>query len=341
VSLSHVATGFFFGYVCSSLRRFGARLGDVASVAGVRRGFYTLWTRGGRGVRTLGGFAVLWGLGNGFTNAMDLYLSAALGIVTQTQFVTTSFPQRLELVLAVGTLFSVLLITVAPFAWTAFALNYTTRLQPRHRRLYAGAVGIVTVFVVIFTGPSILNVIGIDVGPADGFLFLTGLVVVGSQIGVAGAGVAQLYRSAQRHRVFDSVEALTVSAPLLLLFNNAANNFGLYGTFLWLYSAYFILHLVGLVGLVVAIEWYDLFDQLPAASAIGRDTAMDTVELGIMVTDRQGRITDLNETAKSMFDVGDGAIGTSYRELHASMADVDLTDEGRRTLGIPESGSRC
>ncbi|WP_181692239.1 sensor histidine kinase [Natronomonas sp. LN261] len=311
----------------------------AVSVGYVAFGVRTLRTRSGRGVKTLGGFAILWGIGNGLTNAMDLYLSAAFGVLTQAQFSTAQFPQWFELVLAFGTFLSILSITVAPFVWTAFVLDYTTQLRPRHRRLYTGAVAVVTLFVVLFTAPSILSVLGVQLGLVDGFLFLTGLVVVGSQVGVAGAGVAQLYKSSQRHDVFGSAEVLAVAAPLLLLFNNAANNFGFYGEFLRLYAVYISLHVLGIVGLVMAVERYDLFDQLPAATEIGRDTAMESVDLGIVVLDERDRIADMNEVAKTMFDTHDRTvIGTDYRDIHPSLAEIGLSAEQRRTIRIPETG---
>ena len=136
----------------------------AVSVGYVMFGVRTLRTHSGRGVRMLGGFAILWGVGNGLTNSMDLYLSAAFGVVTQAQFSATAFPQWFELLLAFGTFLSILSITIAPFVWTAFVLNYTTQLRPRHRRLYAGAVAVVTLFVVLFTAPSLLSVLGIQVG---------------------------------------------------------------------------------------------------------------------------------------------------------------------------------
>jgi signal transduction histidine kinase len=310
----------------------------VVSVGYVLLGGYILRAHTGRGVLMLGGFALLWGVGNGLINAMDLYLSAVLGITTQAEFAAAALSQRVELSLAAGTFFSVLLITVAPFAWTGFVLNYTTRLQQTHRRLYAGIVVVVTCFVVFFTGPSILNVLGFELGVADGFLFLTGLVVVGSQIGVSGAGVAQLYKVSQRNPRFETAEAFAVAAPLLVLFNNAANNFGLYGRFVGLYSVYLLLHLLGIGGLLAAVERYSLLDQLPAVSAIGRDAATDTLDLGIMVIDDRGRITDLNEAARSLFDARGEWIGTAYQQLHPSLADVDLSTEGRTTFRVPERG---
>lgn len=309
------------------------------SVGYVAFGVRTLSAQSGRGVRMLGGFAILWGIGNGLTNAMDLYLSAAFEVVTQAQFSATAFPQWFELLLAFGTFLSILFITIAPFVWTAFVLDYTTELRPRHRQLYTGAVVVVTLFVVLFTAPSLLNVLGIQVAPVDGSLFLTGLVVVGSQIGVAGAGVAQLYKSSQRHDVFGSAEVLAVATPLLLLFNNAANNFGLYGEFLRLYSVYLGLHALGIVGLVLAVERYDLFDQLPAATEIGRDTAMESVDLGIVVLDEGNRIADMNEAAETMFSTHDRTVlGTDYHDIHPSLADTDLPAEQRRTIKIPETG---
>jgi signal transduction histidine kinase len=311
----------------------------AVSVGYVMFGVRTLRTHSGRGVRMLGGFAILWGVGNGLTNSMDLYLSAAFGVVTQAQFSATAFPQWFELLLAFGTFLSILSITIAPFVWTAFVLNYTTQLRPRHRRLYAGAVAVVTLFVVLFTAPSLLSVLGIQVGLVDGFLFLTGLIVIGSQIGVAGAGVAQLYKSSQRHDVFGSAEVLGVATPLLLLFNNAANNFGLYEESLWLYSVYLTLHVLGIVGLVTVVERYDLFDQLPAATEIGRDTAMEAVDLGIVVLDERDRIADMNEVAETMFNTHDRTVtGTDYRDIHPSLADTDLPVEQRRTVEIPETG---
>jgi PAS domain S-box-containing protein len=311
----------------------------VVSAGYVAFGVRTLRARAGRGVKTLGWFAVLWGIGNGLTNAMDLYLSASLGIVTQTQFSTAALPRWFEVSLAVGTFLSILSITVAPFVWTAFVLNYTTQLRPRHRRLYAGAVAVVTLFVILFTAPSLLEVLGVRAPLVDGFLFLTGLVVVGSQIGVAGAGVAQLYKSSQRYAPSDPAEVLAVAAPLLLLFNNAANNFGLYGEFLRLYAVYFSLHGFGIVGFVAAIKRYDIFAQLPAATEIGRDTAMESIDLGIVVLDELDRIVDINESARAMFGTQDGTVvGTDYRDVHPSLADADLSAEQVHTIKIPETG---
>ena len=310
----------------------------VVSAGYVAFGVRTLRARAGRGVKTLGWFAILWGIGNGLTNAMDLYLSASLGIVTQAQFSTAVLPRWFEVSLAVGTFLSILSITVAPFVWTAFVLNYTTQLRPRHRRLYAGAVAVVTLFVILFTAPSLLEVLGVRAPLVDGFLFLTGLVVVGSQIGVAGAGVAQLYKSSQRYAPSDPAEVLAVAAPLLLLFNNAANNFGLYGEFLRLYAVYFSLHGFGIVGFVAAIKRYDIFAQLPAATEIGRDTAMESIDLGIVVLDELDRIADINESAKTMFGTHGGVVGTDYRDVHPSLEDVDLSAEQVRTIKIPETG---
>lgn len=315
-------------------------LATLAVSAGyVAFGVRTLRARAGRGVKTLGWFAILWGIGNGLTNAMDLYLSASLGIVTQAQFSTAALPRWFEVSLAVGTFLSILSITVAPFVWTAFVLNYTTQLRPRHRRLYAGAVAVVTLFVILFTAPSLLEVLGVRAPLVDGFLFLTGLVVVGSQIGVAGAGVAQLYKSSQRYAPSEPAEVLAVAAPLLLLFNNAANNFGLYGEFLRLYAVYFSLHGFGIVGFVAAIKRYDIFAQLPAATEIGRDTAMESIDLGIVVLDELDRIADINESARAMFGTQDGTVvGTDYRNVHPSLADADLSAEQVHTIKIPETG---
>jgi len=301
-------------------------------------GIYIIRAHTGRSVKTLGNFAVLWGVGNGLTNSMDLYLSTGLGIVTQSQFSVAAFPRWLEVTLTLGTFVSILLLTVSPFVWTAFVLNYTTELRSRHRLLYAGAVAVVTLFVILFTAPSLLGVLGIQIGFADGFLFLTGLIIVGSQIGVAGAGVAQLYTSSQRHDVFGLIEVLAVAAPLLLLFNNAANNFGLYSQSFRLYSVYLFLHIAGIGGLVAAVTRYDLFEQLPAATKIGRDTAMASVDLGIMMLDEHDRVMEINETAKTMFDTTESAaVGAKYRTVHPSLTDIDLSVEQRQTIQVQET----
>jgi hypothetical protein len=308
----------------------------VISIAYIVLGGYVLRAYDGRGVRALGGFAVLWGLGNGIFNATDLYLHVSLGITTQQQYATAGFSQTFELFLAVETVLSVLLTTVAPFVWVAFVLNYTTQLQPKHRRVYTGIVVLVTGLVLLLTGPSVLNTLGLNVEVANAFLFLTGLVVIGSQIGVAGAGVAQMYKTSQQYQQISTVEALAVAAPLLVLFNNAANNLGLYNRFVSIYSVYFVLHIVGLIGFSVATERYDLLGQLPVANTVARDTAIDTVDVGIVVLDTEDRVVDLNETAESLINTnGTGRIGQPYREVHASFADVDLSSAGRRVIGFP------
>jgi signal transduction histidine kinase len=309
------------------------------SVGYVVVGVYTLYAYKGRGVRALGSFAILWGTGNGITNATDLYLHAHFGITTPQQLSAIEFSQQFGFVLAVGTALSLLLTTVAPFVWVAFVLNYTTQLQPRHRKLYAGVVVIVTGFVLLFTGPSVLQVLGFEFGIANTFLFLTGLVVVGSQIGVAGAGVAQMYKASQRHQQFGTVEGLAVAMPLLVLFNNAANNFGLYSHYLSIYSVFLSLHLVGLAGFVAATERYGLLEQLPVANTVARDTAIDTVDVGIIVLDNEDRVADLNGTAKSLLGAeSDPKIGLPYQRLHPSFVDTDLPAEGRRTIDFPETG---
>jgi signal transduction histidine kinase len=147
-----------------------------------------------------------------------------------------------------------------------------------------------------------------------------------------------MYKTSQQYQQISTVEALAVAAPLLVLFNNAANNLGLYNRFVSIYSVYFVLHIVGLIGFSVATERYDLLGQLPVANTVARDTAIDTVDVGIVVLDTEDRVVDLNETAESLINTnGTGRIGQPYREVHASFADVDLSSAGRRVIDFPET----
>jgi signal transduction histidine kinase len=60
---------------------------------------------------------------------------------------------------------------------------------------------------------------------------------------------------------------------------------------------------VGLGGLWVTVTEYDLFEQLPASRAVGRQTAFNASDAAIVVVNNDGNVSDLNPAASDLFSV--------------------------------------
>ena len=76
----------------------------------------------------------------------------------------------------------------------------------------------------------------------------------------------------------------------------------------------------------VALVRYDLFDSVPVAEAIGRDTLVTEIEDLVVVVDGQERIVDLNRAAQRALDTSlDAAVGDPLA-AHLAVEDVTAVD---------------
>lgn len=291
------------------------------------------------GVRGLSLFSVVWGL-NFMVSSIVLYFLASTGIQTGTNLVGISFSRNLEYLLIGSTPLRGLLTISGIFAWFWFVYEYTTQAS-RRDELLIFAISAVLVAVATLNGlVGALVAFGYIQLPtalrAGFFPFANLLEILGTGIAI-GVGVAQLFRTARRHSPFARGAAAALTLPIVFPYLlRYLYQFGIVPQFQRIQSLRLIALSLGLGGCLLATKHYRLFDQLPAAQAIGRQTSFDTVNTAITVLDDKHRVSDLNTSAEALFGVTkDEVIGRPIGELAPRGATQEsLVDTGGLTFEL-------
>lgn len=263
------------------------------------------------GAWSLSLFAVIWGL---------YFLLDSVVLVTLSSYGATSavdlqglvVPGTTELFLIATTPISRLLLILAVLSWLWFVIGYTTRLGRREKSLLlvgAGLVILISALNGLLGALLSLGYIEIPQGLRSDINQFTGLIEVLATGGVIGAGIAQLYRASERHTLFTSRAVAGLAVAILLPYLTIyVYQFGLIVDFQLREMLQLTALSAGSVGLWVAVQREDVFEQLPASNAVGRDTVFENTEAGIVVLNDQRRISDINTAACKLFDVSPNSI---------------------------------
>ncbi len=296
------------------------------------------------GVWSLSIFMVIWGL-YFLLDSVVLVVLSSYGVTSAVELQGLVVPELVELFLLATSPISRLLLIVAVFAWLWFVIVYTTRLGSREKRILLIASA---VFVLISAANAALGAlmslgyVDIPAGLRSDINEFTALLEVLATGGAIGAGVAQLYRASERHTLFTGRAVTGLSVAILLPYLTVyVYQFGLILDF----QVREILQLgalsIGAFGLYVAVEQEDVFEQLPASNAVGRDTVFDEAETGIAVLDDHGRISDVNAAACRLFGVSaEDVVGETLQSLLPEVVDSgDVYEEGGYVIDFPESST--
>lgn len=294
------------------------------------------------GSRSLALFGLLWGI-NFILASLEVFIVAGYGVTSATQLAGLTVPPNVRTVLFVIAPLTEFFSVSAIYTWVWFVLNYTTRLD-RQERLAIGALSIVLILIAaVNASVGVLTTFDYLTIPADienAFHQFAGIVeIMGTGIAI-GAGVAQLFRTSQRHPRFELGAVPALGASLVILYlTRYIYRLGLipqFATIEWLRLGG---HIVGVGGLWLAVHRYDLFDQLPASQAVGRDTAVDNVEVAIVLLNQQDNIADINPAGESLFDTTAAeVIGSPFSELLPASVDADVVKQpGETTFEFPDS----
>lgn len=180
-------------------------------------------------------------------------------------------------------------------AWSLFAFQYAGR-GGTLRRIGAGAVVVLSAAAlaagldVTVTGGSSVSIQVLTVG----YLF-TGFLVT--------AGVFVLLWASVGQNAFPIVEPVLLSGGVVVLLSGSlvAQVFERPALFPALVAV------AGVVFLVPVLR-YPIFETLPAARVAGRDRVVDELGEGILVTDREGNLRDMNPAAESLLGASRGAV---------------------------------
>lgn len=295
------------------------------------------------GVRSLSAFAVLWGA-NFVVCSVVIYLLLEAGVTGSAGLAGLSFPEPVELFFIASTPVRGALTVAAIFSWFWFVYVYTTRARRRDKLIIVG-LSLVLVVVTTLSGlVGALATFGYARLPAvlsgEFFRFVSLLEILGTGVGI-GVGAAQLFKTAGRHPPFARAAAvgltLPVVVPYLLRYLYQFRVVASFGTLGLLRLVGFT---AGLVGLVLAVERYGLFDQLPAAQAVGRTTSFDAVNTAIAVLNDDDVISDLNGAAERLFDTTAAAsIGEPVDHLLPATVGAIPTETQRSvTFEVPGTG---
>jgi PAS domain S-box-containing protein len=269
-------------------------------------GVYLLARYEGIGVRSLSTFSMVWGL-NFLVASAVIAILTGYGFTSGAQIQSISVPPITRAVLIGSAPLSGLLTVSGIFAWLWFVLNYTRRIG-RRERIVVVLLGGVTFAVATANGLvgalSSFGLIGIDQSVRANFhQFASVLEVLGTSVAI-GVGIALLYATATDYRPFRGRAAVGLSfaivVPWLVRY---LYQFGLVTGFNTISTLRIVGLLVGVVGLWLTVDRYDLFEQLPASRAVGRRTAFDTSDTAIVVVNDENHVSDLNPAARELFGV--------------------------------------
>ena len=298
----------------------------------------------GIGVKSLSIFTGLWGA-NFVLSGIVIYVFTQFGITDGRQLsqLRASVPPTLQPVLASEALFSGLLSVGAIFAWLWFVLRYTQRIGRREKTAVAiigggtflvaalnGFVGAATTFGALDLQPSL------RVGIIE---FATVIEILGTSVAI-GVGTALLYVTATQHQPLQqrAVGGLVfpILAPWLV---GHLYQFGLVTNFGTISALRTVTLGLGLGGLWLVVTRYDIFAQLPASRAVGRQTAFDSSDTAIIVVNNAGNVSDLNPAAKRLFSLtNDDPIGSPLESILPDTIDPNaLTQTEGKSFKLPNS----
>lgn len=228
-----------------------------------------------------------------------------------------------------------------PLLWFLFVLSYTTNIGKTERRGLIGATGVVVSLWLVLAVMGQLSTYGTITLPAFvmGVMYrvviLLGFILL---ISFTIGGVLQLYRASQDFAPLSRKLVVALSLPPLiglsieLLFVYFLNNQFAFRMYLELAGMP-----VAAGGLWLAVTRYDLFETLPASKTVGRDTAIQAASTALVMIDTDGRITDYNAAAATLFNIEPAThIGRQVLEIVPNCDDrAALTSGESLVLEIP------
>jgi len=307
-------------------------------------GGYLVSQHAGIGVRSLALFSVLWG-SNFLLSSVVIFVFSGYGITDGAQLtqLQSSVPMSIQPLLASEALFSGLFSVGAIFAWLWFVLQYTRRIGRREKIAVAvlgggtfliaalnGLLGAAATFAVIRIQPAV------RAGITE---FATVVEILGTSVAI-GVGTALLYVTATQHRPFRERAALGLVVPILLPWlAGHLYQFGLVTAFGTIGALRTVTLAIGLGGLWLAVERDDIFRQLPASRAVGRQTAFNASDTAIVVVNNAGNVSDLNPAARELFSVSSlDCIGEPLASLLPTELDLAaVTSPDATTFELPNS----
>lgn len=179
--------------------------------------------------------------------------------------------------------------------WSLFAVQYTGRGRTL-RRIVAGTVALLSTAAacaavhVAAAGPTPLSV-----------QVLTVCYLLAGFLATAGAFV--LLWASVGQNAFPILEPLSLSGGVVVLLSGS-----LIAQVFQRPALFPALVALASVAFLVPMLRYPIFETLPAARVAGRDRVVDELGEGILVTDREGRLRDLNPAAESLLDASREAV---------------------------------
>lgn len=275
----------------------------------------------GIGVRSLSLFSVLWGA-NFALASLAVYVLASSGITSAAGLRPETLPDTTQVVVLsiVEPPLSALLTVTGIFAWFWFVLRYTRRIG-RREKLVVAALGGATFLLLTLNGvvgaAASLGQLSIDPALRLSFTqFATVVDILGTGVAV-GVGMALLYSTANNHQPFTRRAVVGLTLPIVFPWLvGYLYQFGLVTEFRWVSGLRAITLVAGLAGLWVTVTKDDLFEQLPASRAVGRQTAFNASDTAIVVVNNGGNVSDLNPAACDLFSVtATDCVGASLASL--------------------------
>ena len=319
-------------------------LAGAISVGYLLFGGYLLTQYEGIGVRSLGGFALLWGAsfcvslavvsvfaGYGFTDGGQL---TQLGSVV---------PSSVQPLLISGDFLAGVLTVGGIFVWFWFVLQYTRRIG-RRERVAMFALGGIALLVATLNGlvgaAAAFDFLSIRSEFRGNFHSFASVVEILTTSVAIGVGIALLYTTASRHRPFEHRTVVSLTLPILgPWLVGYLYQFSLVTGFQSLSALYAGTLAVGLLSLGTAVTNDGLFEQLPASRTVGRQTVFESSETAIVVVNNDGNVSDLNPAATALFDTASrDSIGESLATLLPSTVDSsELRQPEPTTFSLPNS----
>ena len=305
----------------------------MISVGYIIFGGYLFDRYDGIGVRSLSLFSVLWGA-NFALASVAIYVLASNGITNAAGLRPETLPDTTEVVVlsVVEPPLSALLTVTGIFAWFWFVLQYTRRIGRREKLVVAAVAGgaflILTLNGVVGAAAS-LGQVSIDPALRVSFTqFATVVDILGTGVAV-GVGIALLYSAASNHQPFSDRAVAGLTLPIVFPWLvGYLYQFGLVTDFQWVSALRAVTLAVGLAGLWLSVTKHDLFEQLPASQAVGRETAFNASDTAIVVANNDSNVSDLNPAACDLFSVSStDCIGEPFNSL---LPDAITPDELRQ-----------
>ena len=319
-------------------------LAGVISVGYLLFGGYLVTQYEGIGVRSLGGFALLWGASFCVSLAV-VAVFAGYGLTDGGQLTQLGsvVPSSVQPVLISGDFLAGVLTVGGIFVWFWFVLQYTRRIG-RRERVAMIALGGIALLVATLNGL---------VGAAAAFDFLSirpefrgnfhrfaSVVEILTTSVAIGVGIALLYTTATRHRPFEQRTVVGLTLPILgPWLVGYLYQFSLVTAFQSISALYAGTLAVGLLSLGTAVTNDGLFEQLPASRTVGRQTVFESSETAIVVVNNDGNVSDLNPAATALFDAASrDSIGEPLATLLPSTVDSrELRQPEPTTFSLPNS----